>query len=208
MCFSSGDGGAAARARAEEEARQARIREGSMKIADTFSTFDDEFFKKRQADYENSQRPEVDRQFKEAQGNIMYGLARTGNLGSSERTRQLGVVGRERDAAALKVADKGLEYANQARAQVEQSRTDLLNQLNATSDAQLASNQAANRMNVLRASPAFEGLGSLFETSGNIAKSVRQAEYYNPGSPGWSGLNPFASSNNSGGKGGSSKWVP
>jgi hypothetical protein len=177
-----------------------------MKIADTFSAFDDEFFKKRQTDYQNSQRPEVDRQFKEAQGNIMYGLARTGNLGSSERTRQLGVVGRERDAAALKVADKGLEYANQARAQVEQSRTDLLNQLNATSDAQLASNQAANRMNVLKASPAFEGLGSLFETSGNIAKSVRQAEYYNPGSPGWSNLNPFGSSKTP--SNGSAKYVP
>lgn len=191
MCFSSGDGGASERARAEEDARQGRIKEGTAKISETFGEFNDDFFKKRQTDYQSSQRPEVDRQFKEAQGNIMYGLARTGQLGSSERSRQLGVVGRERDSAALKVADKGLEYANQARAQVEQSRTDLLNQLNATSDSQLASNQAANRMNVLRASPAFEGLGSLFETSGGIAKNVRQAEYYNPGSPGWSALNPM-----------------
>lgn len=198
MCFSSGDGGAADRARAEENARQARIKEGTAKISETFSEFNDDFFKKRQTDYQESQRPEVDRQFKEAQGNIMYGLARTGQLGSSERSRQLGVVGRERDAAALKVADKGLEYANQARAQVEQSRTDLLNQLNATSDAQLASNQAMNRMNVLRANPAFEGLGSLFETSSGIAKSVRQAENYNPGSPGWSGLNPFNPSKGAG----------
>lgn len=142
-------------------------------------------------EYQASQRPEVDRQFKEAQGNIMYGLARSGQLGSSERTRQLGVVGRERDEAALKVADKGMEYANQAKAQVEQSRTDLMNQLNATGDSQLAANQAAARMSTLRARPAFEGLGSLFETSGGIAKQVRQAEYYNPGSPGWSGLNPL-----------------
>lgn len=194
MCFSAGDGGAGSRARAEEEARQSRIREGSAKISETFGEFDDNFFSKRQKDYQAAMQPDVDRQFKEAQGNIMYGLARTGNLGSSERTRQLGVVGRERDAAALKVADKGLEYANQARAQVEQSRTDLLNQLNATSDAQLASNQAANRMGVLRASPAFEGLGSLFETSSGIAKQVRQAENYNPGSPGWSGLHPTSPS--------------
>ena len=191
MCFSSGDGGAADRARAEEEARQQRIREGSKRINETFAEFDDGFFKKRQMEYQSSQRPEVDRQYKEAQGNIMYGLARSGQLGSSERTRQLGVVGRERDAAALKVADKGMEYANQAKAQVEQSRTDLMNQLNATGDSQLAANQAANRMGVLRARPAFESLGSLFETSGGIAKNVRQAEYYNPGSPGWSGLNPM-----------------
>lgn len=191
MCFSSGDGGAADRARAEEEARQKRIREGSRRIDETFAEFDDSFFKKRQMEYQASQRPEVDRQFKEAQGNIMYGLARSGQLGSSERTRQLGVVGRERDEAALKVADKGMEYANQAKAQVEQSRTDLMNQLNATGDSQLAANQAAARMSTLRARPAFEGLGSLFETSGGIAKQVRQAEYYNPGSPGWSGLNPL-----------------
>ena len=46
MCVggSGGDGGAAERRRQEEE-RQARIREGNKSINDTFSQFDDDFYK-------------------------------------------------------------------------------------------------------------------------------------------------------------------
>ena len=47
MCFGDGGAGAmreeAARQRAEEEARQGRIRAGRKKIDDTFSSFDDAF---------------------------------------------------------------------------------------------------------------------------------------------------------------------
>lgn len=188
MCFSSSDGGAAARARAEEEARQGRIKAGTAAINEKFGQFDDSFYNKRKQDYVNFATPDAQRQYKDAKGSILYGLARGGNLASSERARQLGVVDRERDAATMRIADKGAEYANQARSQVESNRTDLINQVNATGDATLAANQAMSRSATLRPSPAFEGLGSLFENSGNIVKAGRQAEYYNPGAPGLSAL--------------------
>lgn len=188
MCFSSSDGGAADRARAEEEARQSRIRAGTAAINEKFSGFNDEFYNKRKQEFADFANPDAQRQYKDAQGSIMYGLARSGNLASSERARQLGVVNRERDVAAMRIADKGQEYANQARNQVESNRTDLINQVNATGDANLAANQAMNRMATLKPSPAFEGLGSLFENSGNIVKAGRQAEYYNPNAPGLGAL--------------------
>lgn len=188
MCFSSSDGGAAARARSEEEARQGRIKAGTAAINDKFSGFNDEFYAKRKQEYADFANPDAQRQYKDAQGGILYGLARSGNLASSERARQLGVVDRERDTAAMRIADKGAEYANTARTQVENNRTDLINQVNATGDATLAANQAMNRSATLRPSPAFDGLGSLFENSGNIIKAGRQAEYYNPGAPGVGGL--------------------
>ena len=184
MCFSSSDGGAAARARQEEEARQGRIKQGTASINEKFSEFNDEFYNKRKQEFADFANPDAQRQFKDAQGGVLYGLARSGNLASSERARQLGVVDRERDTAAMRIADKGAEYANQARTQVENNRTDLINQVQATGDATLAANQAMNRSATLRPSPAFEGLGSLFENSGNIIKAGRQAEYYNPGAPG------------------------
>lgn len=184
MCFSSSDGGAAARARQEEEARQGRIKQGTAAINEKFSEFNDEFYNKRKQEFADFANPDAQRQFKDAQGGVLYGLARSGNLASSERARQLGVVDRERDTAAMRIADKGAEYANQARTQVENNRTDLINQVQATGDATLAANQAMNRSATLRPSPAFEGLGSLFENSGNIIKAGRQAEYYNPGAPG------------------------
>jgi hypothetical protein len=184
MCFSSSDGGAAERARAEEEARQGRIKQGTAAINEKFGEFGDEFYAKRKQEFADFANPDAQRQFKDAQGGVLYGLARSGNLASSERARQLGVVDRERDAAAMRIADKGAEYANNARTQVENNRTDLINQVQATGDATLAANQAMNRAATLRPSPAFEGLGSLFENSGNIIKAGRQAEYYNPGAPG------------------------
>ena len=188
MCFSSSDGGAAARARADEEARQARIKAGTAAINEKFGEFDDSFYNKRKQDFVNFATPDAQRQYKDAKGSVLYGLARSGNLASSEQARQLGVVDRERDAATMRIADKGAEYANQARSQVESNRTDLINQVNATGDATLAANQAMNRSATLRPSPAFEGLGSLFENSGNIVKAGRQAEYYNPNAPGLGAL--------------------
>lgn len=184
MCFSSSDGGAAERARAEEEARQGRIKAGTAAINEKFAGFDDQFYEKRKQEFADFANPDVQRQYKDAQGGVLYGLARSGNLASSERARQLGVVDRERDTATMRVADKGAEYANNARTQVESNRTDLINQVNATGDSTLAANQAMNRAATLRPSPAFEGLGSLFENSGSIIKAGRQAEYYNPGAPG------------------------
>lgn len=194
MCFSSGgDGGAAERARADEEARQGRIRTGISNIDSKFSEFDDSFYNKRAQDFQDFARPDVSRQYKDAQSGILYGLARSGNLASSERARQLGIVNRERDFANMMVADKAKEYANQARANVEQNRTDLINQVQATGDANLAANQAQMRAASIRPNPAFEGLGSLFNTSGSIIKNAKQTEYYNPYAPGTSALNPFAS---------------
>lgn len=184
MCFSSGDGGAAARARADEEARQARVKAGTAAVNDTFSKFDDSFYKKRADEYSAFATPEAARQYKDANRDLMFNLARSGNLASSERARQMGIVDRERDMAAMKIADKGQEYANQARQQVEQNRTDLINQTLASGDDSLAANQARQRVGMLSSSPAFEGLGSLFETTGGIVKATRNIESYQPYAPG------------------------
>jgi hypothetical protein len=186
MCFSSGDGGAAARARADEDARQARIKSGTEKINQTFSQFDDSFYQKRAEDFKAFAAPEAERQYKDANRDLLFNLARSGNLASSERARQMSVVDRERDMAAMRIADKGQEYANQARQQVEQNRTDLINQTMASGDDTLAANQARQRVGMLNTSPAFEGLGSLFETTGGIIKSTRNVEAYQPWAPGMS----------------------
>lgn len=191
MCMSSSDGGAADRARADEVAREERIRTGVSNVNSKFGEFDDSFYSKRSQDYKDFSAPDVARQYKDAQSGILYGLARSGNLASSERARQLGVVNRERDLANMRVTDKATEYANQARSNVEQNRTDLINQVQATGDANLAANQAQMRAASIRPSPAFEGLGSLFNTSGAIVNKAKQIEYYNPYAPGTNALNPF-----------------
>lgn len=188
MCF--GGGGAstgAAEARADEMARQARITEGRQKIQDVFSTFNDDFYKRRQQDYQNFANPQVEGQYKNAQNELLYSLARTGNMASSEMGKQLGTLERERRQASAKVADASLAYANQARQNVEQARGDVLNQLMATSDPSVAASQANARARLMNSyNPISDSIGELFGQSMATAANANRAQYYMPTAPGLS----------------------
>lgn len=188
MCF--GGGGAssgAAEARADEAARQARITEGRRNINDVFSTFDDNYYNRRQNEYANYAKPQVDSQFKNAQNELLYSLARSGNMASSEMGKQLGTLERERRAAATKVSDASIAYANQARQNVEQARGDVLNQLMATSDPSVAASQANARARLMNNyNPVMDSIGELFGQSMATAANANRAQYYMPNAPGMS----------------------
>lgn len=191
MGGSGGDSGAA-QARADEAARQQRIITGRQKINDVFSTFNDDFYKRREADYAAFSKPQLESQYKNAQNELMYSLARSGNMASSEMGKQLGVLQREKGLAQSKLADAGLAYANQARQQVEQSRSDVLNQLMATSDPSVAASQANARAALANQyNPIVDSLGDLFGRTMSIAANTNKAATYLPNAPGWEawGLN-------------------
>lgn len=187
MCFGGGGGdGGAQQARADEAARQARITEGRQKINDVFSQFDDNFYKKREADYASFAQPQLDSQSKEARNELMFSLARSGNMASSEMGKQLGVLEREKNLAQSKLSDAGIAYANQARQQVEQSRGDVLNQLMATSDPSVAASQANARAALANQyNPIVDTLGNLFNRTMTIAGNTNRASMYMPDAPGW-----------------------
>ena len=66
MCFGGGGGdGGAAQARADENARQARIKTGVGNINQKFDKFDDGFFKGRGQAYTNFATPQVNDQYKQ-----------------------------------------------------------------------------------------------------------------------------------------------
>jgi len=187
MCMSGGGGGnAAAQARQDEERRQARIKQGMGSISDTFSTFDDSFYDRRANAYKTFAMPNVQSQYKDAHKGLVYSLARSGNLASSEAARQMGVLNQEKNAANLKVADASLDYANKSRQQVEQSRTDLVNQLMATADPSVAASQAAARSASLTPDPAMVGLGDLFGNTMRLANVTNKASMYMDNAPAWS----------------------
>ena len=186
MCMGGGSDGGAQQAREDEQARQGRITQGRQKIEDTFSSFNDDFYKRRQGEYEAFAKPQLETQFKDAQKELMYSLARSGNMASSEMGNQLGVLGREKNLAQAKVADAGLAYANQARQQVEQSRGDVLNQLMATSDPAVAASQANARAALANQyNPINDSLGDLFGRTMSIAANTNRVQSYLPDAPGW-----------------------
>lgn len=149
--------------RADEAARQARIREGTTKIADMFgSQFNDDFYNQRRDSFTNYALPQLEDQTKSAQKELTFALDRRGALDSSSRASLGTELEKKRALLETEIKDKGTDYANSARANVEGARSDLTNTLNATGDAEGAVQSAQARAAVLSATPGYSPLASLF----------------------------------------------
>lgn len=150
-------------ARADEAARQERIRQGTQRIGTVFdSQFNDQFFDGRRQAYVDYATPQVEDQFADAQKQLTFALARGGNLNSSARAEKAADLQKRFDITTQEVADKGLSYANEARSAVEGARSDLVGMLNATGDAEGAANSAISRASALSQPAAFSPLTQLF----------------------------------------------
>lgn len=152
----------AARARADEQQRQNKIRQGSKNINAKFAQFDDDFFADRRQSYVDFARPQLDREFGEAGEQTLFGQARSGLLDSSVAGDQRADLQTAYDINLQDVVDKARSYETDARNSVESARASLLTTLNATGDAQAASQSAINRAGALSQGPAYSPLGQLF----------------------------------------------
>ena len=162
-------GGAAAQARADEQARQEKVRQGTERIGSIFDgQFNDQFYTDRQKAYQDYAQPQLQDQFQKAQQELTYSLARGGNLNSSTRGDQTAKLQQQYDLMNQKVADDALAQANQSRSQVEGARSDLVSMLNATGDAEGAANSATSRASMLTQPQQYSPLTGLFSdfTSG------------------------------------------
>ena len=156
-------GGEAARARADEEARQARIRSGTDSINDTFdSQFTDDYYSQRRDAYTNYATPQLEDQYADAQKQLTYALARGGLLDSSIRGSKLGELQQQYALQNQDIADKALASETDARNAVEDARSNLITTLNATGDAEQAASTAISRASALSQPAAYSPLTSLF----------------------------------------------
>jgi chromosome segregation ATPase len=184
MCTSGGGDGGAAQARADEAARQARIKQGVKKIDENFSGFDKGFYDKRSQAYVNFANPQLSDQYANTQRNLTYNLARQGLTASSEASRNAGELQRQYNDARSQIAAKGLDAANDARQNVEQNRSELISQLYSTSDPTQAANAALNRASVLSQQQSFSPLGQLFANTTGLLGNAATAGYYDRNAPG------------------------
>jgi hypothetical protein len=187
MCVfgSQGDGGAG-QARADEAARQARIKQGTDSINSNFNQFNDDFFNGRRTAYTNFAMPQVGDQYGQSARNLSFSLARNGLSNSSEAARQSGILERDNAAAQQQVASGAIGEDQKARQAVEQNRSDLLAQLNATSDPTMAANASMRQAAQIGMQPGYSPLGNLFQNTTAVIGSANQGGYY--GGP---GLNAF-----------------
>ena len=185
MSGGGGDGGAA-QARADEAARQARIKKGTANIDKSFAGFDDGFYKNRAQAYTNFANPQLADQYARTQQNLTYNLARQGLTASSEASRNAGELQRQYNDNRAMIASKGMDAANDARQQIEQNRSELISQLNATSDPSQAAAGALNRAAVLSQQQSFSPLGQLFANTTGLLGNAANAGYYDRNAPGLS----------------------
>jgi hypothetical protein len=124
--------------------------------------FDDTFYKGREQAYLDYANPQLEQQYGDATKQLTFALSRNGLLDSSVRAQRSADLTRDYDTQRQGIASKALDYSNQARNQVEQSRQGLVQTLNATGDAQGAAQSAITEASNLSQPPAFDPLSNLF----------------------------------------------
>ncbi len=168
---------AARQQRADEEARQARIKAGMGNIDTTFKGFDEKFYggvRQAQLDF---LLPKLRTQFGDQREQLSYALARGGVLNSTIASRRNARL-LEDYQGALTQADSAAEQAvKQARSDVENERSSLVSMLQATADPELAASTAANRARFLSAPQPIRDLGIVLQNAASGLGAATQPRY-------------------------------
>lgn len=190
MYGGGGDNGAAEDARRQEEARQARIRQGMSSIDSAFMPFNDDYFGGKSKAYSDYYLPQLQQQFDDANAALRLQLSASGLGNSSAGAYGTAKLAKEFADRQADIAAKGGDYAGQARQQVQDMRNQLTSQLNATSDAGAAAQAAQSQAYASMNRPnAFEPLGNAFTQLARLYQNDTATAQASGGQYG--GLNQF-----------------
>jgi len=131
--------------------------------------FDDNFFNSRRDAYLNYAKPQLEDQFADQNKNLIFALARGGNLESSLAAERKAKLGLERDQRVIDLGNEAQNIVNSSRQQIEGARGDITNQLLASGDNSLAVQNAMRQASNLQQMPGFSPVGQLFnDAAGGI----------------------------------------
>lgn len=158
----------AKQARAAEEARQARIKSGLTTIDNTFAPFNDAFYGSRKSAFLDYYQPQIEDQFSDAQKKLTYALARNGLLKSTVAGDEAGKLTKSYADNWASIVSKADADVNGLKSQVANEKSALVQQLNATSDADRVTNDALSRTSQMYAQrPDYNPLGDIFSGVGD-----------------------------------------
>jgi hypothetical protein len=153
----------AADARKREDDRQARITSGTDAVNKNFSVFGDTFFNNRRGEYMNYYQPQLDDQFKTAKDQLTFAFANNGTLNSTAAADKQATLQKSYDnerASLLSNADADVATTQN---KINTEKSALLSQLQATGNADQASNDALGRtQQMFQQKPAYDPLGDIF----------------------------------------------
>lgn len=172
MCF-GGDNTAsdiAKQTRADEVARQTRIKTGMANINAVFdgpNGFNDAFYAKQGKAYSDYATPQVDHQYGLAKDQTVYALARSGLLDSLAGQNENAELSRTNDQSRIDIANQAQDEENTARSNVENTRGNIVSQLNATGDDAAASAAAVRGAQNLYQPTGYSPLADAFASFTN-----------------------------------------
>lgn len=178
--------------REQEQARQARIREGTARIDNIFdSQFTPDYFDRQQQNYMSYATPQLNDQYADANKKLLFALDRSGQLEGSSRASLGGELQKKYDLSEQKIKDDALAYKTQAMSSTEDARSNLISTLNATGDADAAAKSAIARSQALSQPPAYSPLTQMFADFTSVLGTQAAAERANS----YTGSNNYATYN-------------
>ncbi len=142
--------------------------------------FNDDFYNARKASYEAFALPQVSQQADAQQHDLAYRLADQGLLQSDAAGRLQSSLQRETQRQTQGVADQGTQLSQDLRANIENRRSSLISQLEASADPAASGVQAVAAANQFNAPSVYAPLGNLFSNWSNQYMANRQAAAYAP----------------------------
>lgn len=171
---------AAAKAEADEKARQDRINQGLEAIDQKFGSFTDAWFNQRAREYFDAAMPTLNMEFARTKNNLAFGMAGRGLLNSSIYNQRRQSLDNEMLKQKRIVADTGIGQANDLRMKLEDARSRITSQLYQSADPAQAT-AAANRETANLSQPSPMGaIGNFFNDWSNIYMTNQVARAENP----------------------------
>lgn len=155
--------------------------------------FDQSFYDKRKQAYLDFALPSLSREAQQTQKQLTYGLANQGLLNSGAAQDTQRSFDTELNRQRQSIADAGQEQANSFRSKVEDTRGQLISQLEASADPSATSAQAITAASQFSAPSPFAPIGNLLSDWSNLYLGNRYANSYNPNT-----MNPLWGQRNNG----------
>lgn len=176
MGFGGGGSQKAAKSAAKaEKNRQAQITAGTQKVNDIFSQFTPDYYATRATDYNNWAMPQVEDQYKKAQEQLKFALARQyGSTNTSEAAKRQAQLGEDYGLAKTNQTEQGLALSNRAKAEMENSRSQVLQELSASADPGSAASSALAQSDLATHVDPYTPLGELFA---NVTEGLASSQY-------------------------------
>lgn len=142
--------------------------------------FGQDFYNQRARDYQAYAMPQLGQQIKQQGDALSYRLANQGLLGSGAGGKLAQSFQGEVGKQTRGVVDAGIGQAQELRGNVENKRSQLISQLEATGDPTTASQLALSSASQFQAPSVFQPVGNLFGQWAQQYMNYQNAQQYNP----------------------------